>query len=248
MKGLVQRQDTTICMRDLISYQRLKNVLDLHELFLASHTVLMRHAITPKHLSITIAVIVFIMLIGLRFEASWAGGEGYKPEATFLAVETVTPQGEPANTGPDSFNRGDTLETGSYMRQFKTYDYDYPCSIWLDENSNVTIVNAQEDETEFALIAGRIVVDCKAAVSAREARIDVDGKATAVNYSWLHTFDAVLIDGTGAYTHGNVTLALEHNAAISMDTVDNTKPVTTTGFTPEASAAAEFYEWALGDE
>ena len=208
----------------------------------------MQKATINSLLAATTAAIVLVMLVALRFDAHWAGGEGYKPQATFLGMETITLDGEQGETGVLEASRGDVLRTQSFMRQYRTYGYDYPCNIWLDQNTSVTIVNAQEDETEFALTAGRIVVDCKAAVTAREARIDMHGKATAVNYSWLHTFDAVLIDGTGAYTHGNVTLALPQNTAVSMDTIDNTKPVTTTGFAPDASAASKFYEWALGDE
>lgn len=203
---------------------------------------------TYSILAATIAAVVFTMLIGLRFDARWAGGEGYKHQNTFMAVDTRAPDGEPLNTGPNSYERGAVLETGANMKEFISRGFAYPCSIWLDQNTQVVIQNAQQRETEFSLITGRIIVDCQATVTSREARIDFFGKATAVNYSWLHTFDGVLLDGAGTYAHGDQTGNLTVNTAISMDTIDNTKPVTTTGFDPEASAAAAFYEWALTDE
>lgn len=208
----------------------------------------MQKAITPLRIALLLGGIVTVLLIGLRFDATWAGGDGYKTGATFLPVETVTPEGEPANSGLAELTRGETLETGPYMRQFKTYGYNEPCSIWLDQNTTVVLADTTEDNVTFSLITGRVVVKCKAAITAREARVDVDGVATAVNYSWLHTLDAALVDGTGTYTLGEQHGDLNHDTAVSMDTIDNTKPISTTGFTPSASAAATFYDWALLDE
>ncbi|MCR4312499.1 MAG: hypothetical protein NUV56_04415, partial [Candidatus Uhrbacteria bacterium] len=201
----------------------------------------MLKTITTEKLVASILVILGGLLIGLRFDAKWAGGEGYKEQATFLGMQTVTPGGEPADTGLIEANRGDILQTGPYMRQFRTYGYDYPCNIWLDQNTAVTITNAQENETTFALTAGRILVDCKATVTAREASVTFDGTGTAVNYSWLYKMDSALIEGNGTYVHGDATGDLILGTTYSMNTIDTSQTVVTIGeFDPTSSAASDF--------
>ncbi len=209
----------------------------------------MTKTITPEALAATIVVGVFVLLIGLRFDARWAGGEGYKRQAIFLAVETVTPSGEPANTGIIEANRANVLQTTSFMRQFKTYGYSYPCSIWLDRDTTVTIGNAKEGETTFALESGRILVDCEASVTAREASITFAGVATFVNYGWLHQLDARLIEGGGEIHHGDETLPFLASIAVSMDTIDALAPIKEGGaFALDAPTVTAFYAWVLTDE
>lgn len=207
----------------------------------------MRKPTTTELLAGFIIVLSLALLIGKRFDVSWAGGEGFKSQATFVQVDSRTPEGEPLNTGPATFFRGEILQTTTYMRQFRTYGYDYPCDIWLDQNTQVVIENAQENETTFSLITGRIFVDCKATIKAREAKVAGDGVATFVNYSWLHRLDVKAIEGSTTATLGDQSIDISGSSA-SMDTIDATQTITTPiEFSLDSPSVSEFYKWATYD-
>lgn len=185
-----------------------------------------------------ISTIALSLLVGLRFDAVLAGGQGYVPHGSAQLVRSLQPEGCAASS---VVKRGEYLETCD--GQFTEYALG-DVKIALDENTEVVLQDGRNGQVAITLIQGRIVVHGPVTVHVRQTDIGVRGTTTLVHYSWLYQLDISPIAGDfTVYREGTSTA---YSSATSVDTAqpyDQTK--TDVDFSLTSESVARFYTWAL---
>lgn len=192
-------------------------------------------------LILVIAVISTVMLVGVRFGAVWAGGEGYvkHQQATYSD-----------NVQTTYFKRGELISTMPDAKPLPGYDSVFmlrisfgDATIWLDESTEVKLINGIPGEETIQVLQGRVVVDGPLTIEVRELDLEINGTVSFVHYSWLDEIEIAVIQGEAMLTRPD-----------QRETLTDTALKTTTlqpyideiiEFNPETSEAAAFYEIVL---
>lgn len=181
-----------------------------------------------------IALAVFTVLIGLRFNAKWAGGTG---QVEICAATN-------ANNPSDVLRRGQIMS--SPVDDYAKYRLCDGTTVYLAENTQVELQayrnSAANTETQLTLLQGRVIVDGVADVHARNSVVALRGAGCElVHYSWKDELDVTpLAERACILTSSSTALSFLHTTRIS--TVDD-KLITQTSFTPDTSVALPFYTW-----
>lgn len=180
-----------------------------------------------KHLNTALVVVVIsistVLLIGLRFDAKWAGGAG-------LA------QHQSAFVGETEYQRGEVIDSGE---DYTKVDFG-EAEIWLDENTQIKILDGRKDQLTINVIQGRVVADGELTISIRETRTVFDGRISFVHYSWLNEIEIAPIEGITKLIRDDKIETLTNQALRTTTLEPYTGEVIE--FDPESSNAAEFYQ------
>lgn len=182
-------------------------------------------------LILAITIISTALLIGNRFNTTWAGGEGYEQHATAEIFKTQ-----------EIFHRGETItsfyqETPMMVRFGGAY-------IYLDENTEVKIIDGRKDQLTVNVIQGRVVVKGDITISTRDLRTHFDGIGAFVHYAWEDKIQIISIEGGAALERAG------------QEEIITGRTLTTTTLEPfvdefsvfdiETSSARDFFESVLG--
>lgn len=157
-----------------------------------------------------------VLLIGYRLGATWAGGDGFLEQQTAVLI------------GPGQFDwsRGETISS---------FDHQTPMEIkfgeskfWLDERTEVKLLDARAEHLTIDVLHGRIVAQGPITISTRELKTTIVTPTSFVHYSWLNKIEVAIIDG----------LAYEQSTLPPYSQ-------TSTLFNPATSSASAFYEQVL---
>lgn len=146
-------------------------------------------------LGILIAGISTALLVGARFDAKWAGGEGYLPQQTAIV---------PAFDGNcATYERGEIISTFDLPEDAEGVCSKTPYHVLLDD---ATFINL-DPRTEVKLIdlrSGHIVIDViqghitgsgNFTIQTRNMRTSVNGGIAFTHYSWENKTEAVSTSG-----------------------------------------------------
>jgi hypothetical protein len=150
--------------------------------------------------STQIAACIFVLLatgllIGLRLDAIWAGGDGIA--ALDASIFTVT--GEVSIQHDDelrvvtegsydeSLSRGEIIKTGEGSLAGMSFGDDVDLN--LDENTDIEIIQLSTNTIEITVHRGRLIIDSdhqEVLINGKHSQwILKDGAVTAVNYDFL---------------------------------------------------------------
>ncbi|MDA0207818.1 MAG: hypothetical protein O3B64_00205 [bacterium] len=120
-----------------------------------------------------------MLLVGLRFDAIWAGGEGFVKQRT-------------ASIGSDNFVRGETIipTTHSLLK--------LPMGlICIEAGSELTLLSLTAEENIVNLRSGRISTMDTFRVQIRDNEYASSGYTSYVHYSWLGEMEKIdLMNGS----------------------------------------------------
>ena len=116
-------------------------------------------------LIVTIVVLSTALLVGLRFDAQWAGGDGYSS------------QGVAVVDGID-YQRGETISTGENEWLEVTIG---PNTVWMYENTELKLIDLSEDNLELTVVQGRIVLYGRVTMRIRDNTELLDGLSSYVH-------------------------------------------------------------------
>lgn len=193
--------------------------------------------------------LVFALLIGARFDASWAGGKGYAP-AVVIRVEAL--EGEVRADRAENIQqiqkqyqpvRGEKIETTAGSRT--VFEISSGTFLALDENTSVTLDRLESSRVSIRLWHGRVLAI--AGSSLHEFRITTNhtaswiqgGAFTVINYDFLETISVAPID-TAVSVIVEPQDAFVTSRAVS---VHETTPVKVEDVTVNLDAIP-FYDWA----
>ena len=182
---------------------------------------------STKWLSIILVLLCFVLLVGNRLGASFAGGTPVHEHET-----VTTPGGRAYERGEIVFWQDtDQFQIGS-------------TTVFLDENTEVKIVNSIPGEETINVIQGRVVVKGDVTIEVRELDFQVSGTTSFVHYSWLNEIDVMNIDGSVAIDIDGAQETVEPNTSAHLSTLPPYE-LTKTTLDLNTSYAAAFYERVL---
>lgn len=199
----------------------------------------------PRLLSLCIVLVVLALLIGKRLDMPFAGGSGAGAHADAVLEATFPVTSEPSTfSAPDRLKRGETVTTDGVA--FVAYHVN-DCTVYLAENSSLTLLDGRDGHTTFNLLTGRAVAQGTCAFTTRETRVNVEGATTLIHFSWLDTLVAKVIEGTAEVSQSGV---ITHLAPETLATHFSTLPSSITQTQEEISLTqndliASFYSWSL---
>jgi hypothetical protein len=176
---------------------------------------------------ITIVLIAAALLVGNRFDARWAGGDGYQEHQIAIGPHIIRERGEVISSDEATyFTFGDAV-------------------IHIDENTEVKLIDGREGHETIQLIQGRVLVGGDIDITVREVTISSTEATSVVHYSWLDEIDVIFFDDTSSITTPELTLSATDLDAtmIKMNTL--TYDYTEHEFNLENSSAKNFYETVL---
>lgn len=179
-----------------------------------------------KKMILFLTLLSGVLLMGRRFDATWAGGEGYLPQQAAKRESGL---------GPETLLRGQIVTTGNATASYRLNN----STIFLDQQTTVALLDARSGHTAWRLDTGRVVLSGEADVHMRENLVSINGKGTIVHYNWLNKADALLFSGTGSIN----STPLIVSSAQSLDTL--TQMLSPTTFSTTATPIKDFYLWAL---
>ncbi|MCH8049276.1 hypothetical protein IH979_01020 [Patescibacteria group bacterium] len=178
-------------------------------------------------LILAIAIASTALLVGNRFDATWAGGSGYEAHATALA-------------DVKEYRRGQTISTGDEQWLFVRFG---EADFWMYEDTQVKLIDGRKDQLKINVIQGRVIVEGPITIEVRELDLVIDGIASFVHYSWLNEIEVVSIEGEARLIREDRTEGIS-GQALKTTTLAPYVDETIT-FDPALSEAADFYQWAL---
>lgn len=185
-----------------------------------------------------VIVLSTALVIGRHFDASWAGGEGYRSRS----IVVVTQKND--STDVDCIDVDPTRENiqtcGGAMKKVTIGS----STIWMDDNTSLVVVNDRERKEELALYGGRIVVNGPVVISVRDQQFSTTGSMTLVNYGWMYRVDALAIAGDVRGFDGATDVVISEGNAMSFDVLppyDQAKDIT---FSTQSENVKAFYDWA----
>lgn len=206
--------------------------------------------LSAQHATIVLfCVSVLILLVGRRFDAVFAGGEGLGAHIPATLVDIYDIQ-NPQNTVappflPPSLNRGETVTTNATT--FARYTLDNACTLALAENSSLTVLDSRSMQNIVNLLTGRAVASGDCTLSTRETRIRIRGVATVIHFSWLDEIVVQVFEGdVDVNQSGTITHLTPESSALRLSTL----PATITQKATELSLTqneiiSSFYRWSL---
>lgn len=172
---------------------------------------------------VTVIVIAAVLVIGRHFEASWAGGEGYRPRsAIFVTTRDASADVDCVGVDP---TRENIQTCGGAMKKVTIG----ASIIWMDDNTSLVVINDREGKEELALYGGRIVVNGPVIIDVREQHFSSSEPTSYVNYSWLYRVDV---------------LWMSQGIAKSYDTLLPYDEPKTIEFNTQSESVKAFYSWA----
>ncbi len=170
-----------------------------------------------------VIVLSAVLVIGRHFDASWAGGEGYRARSEIVVVEQTDPSSDIGCEEVDA-SRKNILSCGSMMKiAFGS------SIIWMDAKTSLVVINDREGKEELALYGGRIVVDGPVVVDVRDQQFSASEPMSIVNYGWLYRVDVLL---------------MEQDTAKSFDTLPPYDEPKDIEFSTQSESVKDFYDWA----
>ena len=185
----------------------------------------------------TIVLLSLALVVGRHFEATWAGGEGYRPKT---AVITVLNEKTLDSTCGAVDAKRENIVTCSGERKKITFG---ASTIWMDENTQLVVANNREGSEALTFYGGRIMVSGPTKLHVRDLEFSVADRASLVNYGWLSKLDIYAISGDVTEASTVVT----SGTALRFDTLapyDDAEEIDT-NFAD--SSAAAFYAWVEGN-
>ena len=184
-----------------------------------------------------IALLSVVLVVGRHFEATWAGGEGYRsktPVVTVLEEQTI------AVTCDLVDSTRENIVTCSGERKKITFG---ASTIWMDENTQIVVTENREGSESLTFYVGRIVVQGLTTIHVRELTYLVADHASMVNYGWLSKLDIYAISGD--VTEASTVLA--SGTAQRFDTLAPYDDAEDIDANLADSSAAAFYAWVEGN-
>ncbi len=176
---------------------------------------------------ITIIILAAALLVGNRFDARWAGGDGYQVHQMAISEGQAWERGRAISSSDvDQFTLGEA-------------------TIYLDENTQVKLIDGREGSETIQLIQGRIYVIGALDITVREVTIRAVDKLSIVHYSWLDEIDIIFFDEKSTIITPAFTLFANAIDAtmVKMNTLNY--EYTENAFNSKESAGKDFYEALL---
>jgi hypothetical protein len=182
---------------------------------------------------LVVLVLSMVLVIGRHFEATWAGGEGFRQRTV---VVTVLDEREIDVTCDGVDPTRENIVTCSGERKKITFG---ASTIWMDENTQLVVAESREGSEALTFYGGRIMVSGPTKLHVRDLEFSVADRASLVNYGWLSKLDIYAISGdvTGASTVVSSGTALRFDTLAPYDDAEDID----TNFAD--SSAAAFYTW-----
>lgn len=174
-------------------------------------------------LGVAVIAIATALVIGRHFDASWAGGEGYRERSPIVIIDRTEPSTDIGCESVD-VSRQNILSCSSMMKI--TFGSSI---IWMDEKTSLVVINDREGKEELALYGGRIVVDGPVIIDVRDQQFSGNEPMSFVNYSWLYRVDVLWMD---------------QGVAKSFDTLPPYDEPKTVEFNTQSESVSTFYSWA----
>lgn len=199
--------------------------------------------------AVTIIVITSFLLIGVRFNATWAGEEGYKPHANARLITALNSHTkENLLKSEATVRRGESMGTkAGEWKKFMINTGDQTVTFYLDEKTEVKILSSNTDVPSVQVIEGRLLMKGQSTMMLRDTRIEANGVTSFTFYSWLDLLDVSQIEGTIDIFEDDVSLPVP-SASFRLDTLPPHLPPEVITFDASASSAKDFYAWALNDK
>lgn len=179
-----------------------------------------------------------VLVIGRHFDASWAGGEGYRARSTIVVTQ------KDDSTFVDCIGVDPTRENiqtcGGAMKKIMIG----LSTIWMDDNTSLVVVNDREGKEELVLYGGRIVVSGPVIITVRDQRFSTTGLMTLVNYGWMYRVDALAIAGDVRGFGGATDVVVSEGNAMSFDTLPPYDQAKAIDFSTQSESVNDFYDWA----
>jgi hypothetical protein len=193
--------------------------------------------LNTKRFAMIVAALSVALVIGRHFEASWAGGEGYRkkiPVVTVLHEKTI----DVTCAGVDATR--ENIVTCSGERKKVTFG---ASTIWMDENTQLVVAQNREGSEALTLYTGRIMVQGPTVLHVRDLEFHVTDRASLVNYGWLSKIDVYAI--SGEVTEASTVLA--SGTAQRFDTLAPYDDAEEINATFANAGTAPFYAWVEGN-
>ncbi len=194
-----------------------------------------------------IVILSSALLVGARFHATWAGGDGLLTHANANLVELVDAEsGAILKTeDPDIVTRGETMHTDKGdWKQYAITTSGKTTHLYLDENTDLKIISSSGSTPVFEIVQGRAVIEGQATINARDMHVRSNGTTSFTFYSWLDVLDVSQTKGTLDVLEGAVSQPVP-SSSFRLDTLPPYDPAAPFIFNPESSSAASFYAWSL---
>ena len=175
-----------------------------------------------KILAVGIVLLSAALLLGARFDATWAGGTGERHALV------TTPGGA-------TYERGEIIsweDTDQFLIGYAT--------VFLDEGTEVKIVSSVKNKEVITVVQGRVLIWGPLVVETREVDVAVSSVTSIVHYSWLDEIEVMNIAGAAILRIDGVEQHIEVGQGIRTSTLP---PYTNEPFVVDldASTAAAFY-------
>lgn len=180
-------------------------------------------------LTILVIAIAALLIVGQQFGFEFAGGDGYRSS---LAVQTTN----------QSFKRGETIETADSPEVAIIGD----ATIVLDARTTLVLERLFQDDLQFHLTRGRIVVDSPTALTINtnftKNTLLEGGRASFVNFDFLEQVSVIPLETTVVIETGNT----QRITTIPLNIHETGNPITFDSFEfdPTKDSIKDFYEFA----
>lgn len=146
-------------------------------------------------LGIIVVGISTALLVGARFDATWAGGPGYEPQQTAVA---------PAFDGNcATYERGEVISTFDLPEDAEGVCSKVPyhvvigdITLDLDPRTEVKLVDLRAGHISIDVIQGHLIGNGAFTIQTRNMRTSVDGGIAFTHYSWENKTEAVSTSGS----------------------------------------------------
>lgn len=156
----------------------------------------------PGILSGIVLIVALTLLLGNRFDARFAGGEGKGTQAQAMLQKTL-PEHAPL---PPVISRGETMTTDAAT--FATYTLDDTCTVSLAEQTSIILEDARPASSVFTMLTGRVLATGTCTFITRETRVSISGVATLVHVSWRDELLIKPLEGTVLVTQADTQTVL----------------------------------------
>lgn len=178
-----------------------------------------------------LAVLVATLLVGQRLGFVWAGGDGYRAQPGAIVVGSG-----------EKIERGEWIMTGAAERIKITIGT--TTEIALDQNTDLVLVDTDEDNPVVHLRRGRIYASGPLTVNTNFTSTQIaNGAVSVVNYDFRETVSIAPVE-TVAMISIDTDQSFQTEKPVD---IHETSPVSVieTMFDPSSGAAADFYSWAI---
>lgn len=184
-----------------------------------------------------IVIVSVVLIIGRHFDATWAGGEGYRSAST---VSVVLMSGNDGVCVGADVTRA-SMTTCADQRQQITFG---ASMLWLDGKTDFAVADRREGKESLNSHGGRSIVKGPVVIYIGDVELSSAGTMSVVDYSWLQKVEVYAIDGVVTITRGDELLTVPSGTAVRFNTVAPYESVEAVDYFFESGAAADFYIWA----